>query len=476
MPARLPSLFPALLALLALSLATGPALASTSPEKVQAVYEDIAAGQSDATALYLRGEPEKALANLRRFEKKGDWLPSFVLGNMTWKMHPAESFAWHQQAAQWRGDAGPVNLELALHYTRREECQQAADAWRKVEKAGAFQGYFPAVAAYCQFKLGNDADAIALFERAEFGAPGRFEGLLEEIWGPRPALVRHAEGLAAFRAGQDTDIEALINASFAEGDGALLELIKASKQVAVAPESLKLLACLEPAIAAKAAQTEQLVGGQLVDYGQDWEASEARLAQAWRAAFNQCGIVLPGKPLPASMALARNAVYVAKRESLATEAELLAAHGPALAALANGAEDNFEALDLLAALQMGANDRAAVAQSDELGWQRYRSARFAASRILGEALKDGADPETVAALARRAWNDFPDDAMVLWLVLEKGGLTGDDRRRALRSQILAEFHGPTGEFLMHPGKSAIRLVQAVQAYRQLPPAAPASAR
>ena len=458
-------------ALLATALVASPALAGTSPEKVQAVYRDIAAGQSGATAFYLRGEPGKALANLRRFEKKGDWLPSFVLGNMAWRMHPAESFAWHQQAAQWRGDAGPVNLELALHYTRREECEQAADAWRKVERAGAFEGYFPAVAAYCQFKLGNDAAAIALFEKAEFGSPGRFEGLLEEIWGPRPALVRHAEGLAAFRAGQDTDIEALIGASFAEGAAALVELVKATRAASSPPLALQQLACLEPAITAEAAQTEQLGNGQLVDYGQEWEASEARLAEAWRAAFNQCGIVLPGKPLPASMALARNAVYVARRESLATEAELLAAHGTALAALANGTEDNFEALDLLAALQMGANDRAAVAQSDELGWQRYRSARFAASRILGEALKDGAAPETVAAMARRAWNDFPDDALVLWLVLEKGGLTGDDRRRALRAQILAEFHGPTGEYLMHPGKSAIRLVQAVQAYRQLPPAA-----
>lgn len=472
MPARLPSLFPVLMAV---ALAAGPAWAKTSPEKVQAVYEDIAAGQSDATALYLRGEPEQALANLRRFEKQGDWLPSFVLGNMTWKMHPAESFAWHQQAAQWRGDAGPVNLELALHYTRREECEQAADAWRKVEKAGAFEGYFPAVAAYCQFKLGNDAAAIALFERAEFGAPGRFEGLLEEIWGPRPALVRHAEGLAAFRAGQDTDIEALINVSFAEGDGALLELIKASKQVAAAPESLRLLACLEPAIAARGKHIEKYGSGELPAYGQAWDADEAAVAEGWREALTKCGTVLPGQPLPASMALARNLIYLATQASLATQAQMLAAHGQALAQRANSSEGDFEALDTLAALQMGANDRAAVMQSDELGWQRYRSARYASSRVLGEVLKEGADPAAVAALARRAWNDFPDDALVLWLVLEKGGLTGDDRRRALRSQILAEFHGPTGEYLMHSGKSAIRLLQAVQAYRQVVESTPASA-
>lgn len=473
MPARSPSLFPALLAL---ALAAGPALAKTSPEKVQAVYQDIAAGQSDATALYLRGEPEKALANLRRFEKQGDWLPSFVLGNMTWRWHPAESLAWHEQAAQWRGDAGPVNLELALHYTRHEQCDKAGQAWRKAERAGAMEGYFPAVAAYCQFKLGNDAAAFALFEKAQFGAPGRFEGLLEEIWGPRPALVRHAEGLAAYRAGRPTDIEALINLAFLEGSAAMLELTKAAEADAAAPPSLKQLACLLPAIAAREVLLERAVNGEQPSYGPEWDAAEAGMADLSRKTLGQCGLALPGQPLPDSLALARNVLHWVDQQSLATQAELLAAHGPALAALANSAEGNFEALDLLAALQMGANDRTAVAQSDELGWQRYRSARFAASRILGEVLKDNADPEAVSALARRAWSDFPDDALVLWLVLEKGGLTGDDRRRALRSQILAEFHGPTGEYVMHPGKSAIRLVQAVQAYRQLPPPAPAAAR
>lgn len=474
MPPRLPSLC---LSVLAMALATAPALARTSPEKIQAVYRDIAAGQSDATALYLRGEPEKALANLRRFEKEGEWLPSFVLGNMTWRLHPAESLAWHEQAAQWRGDAGPVNLELALHYTRHEQCDKAGQAWRKAERAGAMEGHFPAVAAYCQFKLGNDAAAFALFEQAEFGAPGRFEGLLEELWGPRPALVRHAEGLAAYRAGRPTDIEALINASFAQGSDALLELIKAAKADAAAPQSLQQLACLQPAIAAYEVLMERAVSGEQPSYGPEWDAAEAEVADLWRKTLGQCGLALPGEPLPASLALARNVLHRIDQQSLATQAELLAAHGPALTALANSAEGSFEALDLLAALQMGAKDRDAVAQSDELGWQRYRSARFAASRILGETLKDDADPEAVAALARRAWSDFPDDALVLWLVLEKGGLAGDDRRRALRSQILAEYHSPTGEYLMHPGKSAIRLLQAVQAYRQLrPAAAPAAAR
>ncbi|MCX7034896.1 MAG: hypothetical protein NT046_13195, partial [Arenimonas sp.] len=369
----------------------------------------------------------------------------------------------------------PVNLELALHYTRHEQCDKAAQAWRKAGRAVAMGGYFPALAAYCQFKLGNDAAAFALFEKAEFGAPGRFEGLLEEIWGPRPALVRHAEALAAYRAGRPTDIEALINVAFAESSAAVLELIKAAKADAAAPQSLQQLACLQPAIAAQATLLERAVSGEQLDYGPEWDAAEAGVADLWRKTLGQCGLALPGQPLPASLALARNLLHRVNQQELATQAELLAAHGPALAALANSAEGNFEALDLLAALQMGANDRAAVAQSDELGWQRYRSARFAASRVLGEALKDDANAEAVAALARRAWNDFPDDALVLWLVLEKGGLTGDDRRRALRSQILAEFHGPTGEYLMHSGKSAIRLLQAVQAYRQVVESTPASA-
>jgi hypothetical protein len=401
-------------------------------------------------------------------------------------MHPAESLAWHRQAAEWSGDSPIAHAELALEFTRPEDCEHAVDSWSKVDAAGMLEGYFPAVFAYCQLKLGHDREAFALMERAEYGHPGQFEGLLEEIWGERPALARHGDLLAAFRAGKPDEAEALLAAAheLSEYSGqrqqALLEIAKAADAAGSTSADLRDLSCLRPVYEgglANARERERADDDYSAYDPDKLDAQAAEAALRWRKGLDACGLVLSGHRLPASESLARGLLEAAVDLKLATPQELLAAHGPALKARAESASGDFAALDVLAALQMLAQDKAGVAASDQLGWERYGNARFAASRVLGQLIADGKVTEATKAMLVRAAAQFPDDAQVGALVIKYGGLEGEARKQALRRQVLAEFHGPTEQMLMHSGKSAKLVVMAMNEYRRMVEAvAPAPAQ
>ncbi|MFT3806432.1 hypothetical protein [Arenimonas sp.] len=442
-------------------------------QTLSAAAQEASEGANDD---YLAGDPQKALARLRSIEKTGDAEAAFVLGNMTWVMHPAESFAWHRQALEWGGDNAAVQLELALHYTRQENCPEAVRAWRRVEAAGELQGYFPAVAAYCLLVLGQDREAFAMFALAKFGKVGKFEGLLEEIWGERPTLASFADAMAALRAGKSTDAsEAMKFATALPGyDGqrarVFAVMLEASNPVAKTDPALKDLACLRPWI------DDDLRRGALYrernesyDFPDEAQRKRERASQAeaLRSALDGCGFVLGEGRLPASDSLARVLLSDVMEFQLATAKELLERHGAGLKARAESEAGDVEALSLLAALQLRAEDRAGLAQSDRYGWERYRDARFAASRVAGLGAGTAEEKASVAAEARRALKDFPDSAYVLMLVLTEGDLKGEERKRALRSQVLAEFHGLTAESVLHASKSARRLVEAFVEYRDL---------
>ena len=68
-------------------------------------------------------------------------------------------------------------------------------------------------------------------------------------------------------------------------------------------------------------------------------------------------------------------------------AEVLRRHGAELQARARSEAGDLPALEMLAYLQVSVGDQAALKASDELGWRRYRVAKFAKSRLIG-ALSD----------------------------------------------------------------------------------------
>lgn len=458
-----------------LSGSTASFAAELDMSRVSSLSATAQQASEGATDDYLEGNAQKALARLRKIEKSGDAEAAFVLGNMTWTLHPAESFAWHQQALQWGGDNAAVQLELALHYTRRENCVEAVKAWQRVDELDELAGYFPAVAAYCHLKLGQDREAFAMFDRAKFGHAGKFEGLLEEIWGERPTLANHAEALAAFKAGQSKDSRELLKHALAlpgyngQRARALTAILAVDSELMKSDPTLQDLRCLRPWIADDRRRGEDyLKREESYDYPNEDERKAERSGRAavLAKALQDCGLMLGQGRLPASDALARVLLADVIEFELASARTMLDRHGPGLKQRAESSTGDLEALELLAALQLRAEDRKGLAESDRYGWERYREVRFAASRVAG--LMGGSAEEQALAgeEARRAWKDFPDHAYVLKLVLQLGDLQGEDRKRALRSQVLAEFHGPTEESALHASKSARALVRALIEYRK----------
>lgn len=466
----------ALCALLVAPLLGAAALAAEPPDMARLSEISSRAGTvvSGNAAHYLEGRPEKALAALRQLHVDGDWETAFVLGNMTWVIHPEASLAWHQQALAWSGGNSASQLEMALQHTRREDCPAAIKAWDHVDAAGELKGHMPVVAAYCHFKLGDYNRAYALLEKAQIRHAGRLEGLLDEIWGARPALVRHAEGVAALRAGGRPDADVLLDATVSLGTQkgeryrGLLAVVDAAGAQPPAGD-LADLRCLRSVLADDATMAKH-------DDGYSPEPPERRLARAkrWKRALDRCSLVLGEGRLPAGKALSGLLLRISLSLDLIDARRALAQHGPALQARAQSEAGDFAALEVLAALQAMSGDRTGLAASDELGWKRYRSARFAASRVIGLLPDTGKPDVAMANAARAAWVDFPEDSQVLWMVLDFGGLEGADRERALRSQVLAEFHGVTAYSELHASKSAARLVKALGEYRALVLPAPAA--
>ena len=446
--------------------------------RMEAITRKLEAVQAQAADDYLKGDAAAALARVRGIVDERNWVDLLALGNMTWVSNPAESLQWHQQAYALSGQSNDVLLELAYHYTRRDECTQAVDAWAVLDRAGKVGTYMPMLAGYCYLKLGRDADAFRMFDRAEVGGhDGRFEHVLGELWGPRPAMIRFADHLSALKASGDADAfaQALLLAFGMEGHERGLAL--SSLAEAAAPHAAGLqagaadLGCLRPVFAIEMKDTsardylDPPDGADYFEIEAKYEKARAALKDAWVKQLDACGLVTSGHPLPANSALARVLVAWADSEKIATPEDLLARHGKDLDVRARSQDGDLQALELLAALQARTTSPD-LAASDELGWTRYRQANFAASRVIGLLLRDKAPtPETLAML-ERAHQDFPDDANLLQFWLQYGKPTPEQARAGWRTLALLQFRKPTGRSLFGDGPSASTLFMALGEYRK----------
>lgn len=471
---------PVLCALVACSLAAATASAGGRPpdaRRMDAMLERLEPANVLATEDFLRGDLVAGRARLEAVVDRRDWVGLLALGNMAWVSHPAESLAWHQQAYALSRQNDHVLLELAYHHTRRGECTQAVDAWARLDAAGMVGTYMPMLAGYCHLVLGQDAQAFAMFERARIGHSGRFEHVLGELWGPAPAPVRFARHVTALRAGGEPTVffEALELAITM--DGRHRGLAMATLLDGARPHADRLgsavadLDCLRPAFEREAGEpvertpAEDDLAATLEADRRAEQAREARTA-AWAAQLRTCRLLLDAHPLPSDSRLAWLLASDVLTRRIATAEALLARHGRTLDARARSAQGDLPALRLLAALQVRAKDAAGLAASDELGWTRYREPRFAASRVIGELVRDeGPTPEGMALLTR-ARADFPDDAYILEYWLRLGQPTPEQARAGWRELALRQFRAPTGQSLFQFGPSASTLMLALRKYRE----------
>ncbi|WP_420008804.1 tetratricopeptide repeat protein [Xanthomonas sacchari] len=428
-------------------------------KRLHAIGRQIELAEDAATEDYLHGDPERAAARLRGAVDETDWLALFALANNVWRLDPAHSFQWHQRAYALSDGNPYALLELALEYTRHEQCAEAADAWQKVDHAGLLERHLPMLAGYCYLQLGQDQRAFAMFERSR-SRHGDLEHLLQEVWGQPEVLRAHAERLKAFKGtGDARELDAaLVNAiRFKTGAdrGRALRVIADAAAHVPRSDLAGPMSCLRPVFEAEAA-----VAG-----GNGAEADGERLRDLWKAQMASCKLSVAADPLPDSSALFEFLLVNALNLSIVSRQDVLAAHRDALEARIRSVAGDLTALKVLASLQESLKDPG-LKDTDMLGWDRYGQADFAISRIHGEVVQGVLSDEGKALLVR-AYAQFPHDPKILQAWLEFGTPDRETARQGWRELILLQFHAPTLETdPIHFSPLARTLYVAINKYRQ----------
>jgi len=419
--------------------------------------------QPKATEDYLAGDADRALERFLAVSDENDWKSLFMLGNMLFTLQPEESFRWHQRAYELSRHDDLVLLELAYDYTRRDECSKAVSAWRKVDKADLFGSYMPMLATYCHLKLGDDAGAFAMMDRFK-ARHGQLEGALKDVWG-EPVLRVHADMLGRFkRSGSAADLDAALKNSVRFDVGrdrgrALLAMADAATSAAPSPGDVAApLQCLRPALEMEASLPTNADSGST--------AGKNAIRDLWKQRMDACGLAINGHALPGNAALARVLVVTAIDLDIASAQELVLAHASQLDERARSKDGDIAALRLLAAMQARTQDPA-LQQTDELGWSRYASPEFAASRLSGMFKPDATPtPENLARLDQ-AHRQFPDEPNILRLWLRYGRPSNEDAREGWRRLALMEFRKPSLQRdEMHFQPTAFTLYEALREYRE----------
>jgi tetratricopeptide (TPR) repeat protein len=448
---------------------------SQAAGNAEAFNRALTQAQAAATNYYLHGEPEQALQQFQALAKNADWQSLLQLGNVVWKLEPAQSFQWHMQAYEGSGRRdNAALLELAYDYTRQDDCPRAIEAWRKLDAAGMLKGYTSMLAGYCYFKLGQDDQALQMFNRAVLQQQ-QFEDSLIDLWTP-DALAEYARSLSTFKAESNpANLQAVLDNAIKLSSGkergtALLAITDASK---ASPKNLGSvpgqLNCLRPAFEAEAAKPAETVP-RTTPLQQQREAinrADAAIKTAWQQRLENCKLLTNGNSLPENSTLAKLLVTYALNNKLASAAELLAMHGSTLNERARSQAGDHDALRVLASLQEAAQ-HPDLKNSDELGWSRYADPEFAVSRI-NKIFQSGntLSPEDLALLDK-AHREFPRQQRILMWWLMTTHPSAEAARQGWREVILLEFHRPTlRRDPIHFWIRAMILYSALNEYRKI---------
>jgi tetratricopeptide (TPR) repeat protein len=376
----------------------------------------------------LRGDLDGYVDAIRRATDPKEWASLFVAGNLLYDVAPATALELHEAAAALAPDVGEIQLELGYDHQRLEQCDRAVVAWSAADRLGALKSPAVGLAAYCLFKTGRLDEGIALWRRVDFRAhhTGLDRAIHAVFGGPAP-LRTHALLHARARGGDPRALRELIGNAL----DWRIDWWNAASQADVLDAVAALTADLR-------GKTDALA--REVDCAR--RVAGATQAPAVRTAIESCRVLLDPHPYPVSSEVGKYLVSRTVELGLLDGATALARFGGELASRAASGPGDRAALEVLAFLQVRAQDAAGLARSDELGWRRYRLPEFALSRVAGLLLADDAAVKTQGrVLLVEALRDFPEDARLLRYDFVLNPYQGPPREAALLRLILAEYHG-----------------------------------
>ncbi len=379
-----------------------------------------AVGRDHEELLY-GGQLSLAVAELQEAAMAGGPWQQLVAGNMLWQHAPEVSLMLHEAAQDELPDSHSysVELELALGYTRADRCEEAIERWQSMRADNSLPEHAGYVAAYCYMKQGDPREALRIVTESRFaGSHVSAEKLTYSVFGGPYPIQRYDD---AYRRAQS-------------GDGRAMD-------------ELLLLAVHWPtdwwnqnpnaAALRHARQLMPTVWPEDSRAHREWECFWDQLdssAAVEPAMLADCGVLVEDHPYPASSALGE---ILLPRWSEHDPTDLLARFRPTLWMRATSEQGDLSALRVLANLQARAGAHDELADTDELGWKRYRARNFAISRLGGLAADGPASPEYAAALDQ-ATVDFPEDPYLRALQLSVRYPEGDFRIEDLAAVILAE--------------------------------------
>lgn len=382
--------------------------------QVEAESEGAAAFNERHRPLQFSGRLDQAVSELVAYGEQGGAARRFAIGNMLWSLAPDASLSLHRSADALQPDQPEILYELALHYTRKDDCAAALPLWKRLQ---ASRVGIPAqatyIAAYCHL-AGDPQAAVEIVDASKVDSHHvGAEKMSFEVFGGPSDLSRFDRDYRDAAGGDRGALERLLARSFDWQTDWWNHAPQPSAQ--------------DAAIALARAQWNPQQRER-----QEWDCLWPKLRDSERAFesadLDRCRVLVGGHPYPASSALGLVALgrLVARSEQPPDFAALLARHGGTLRERATGKAGDLEALRVLAYLQQGAGDAAGLAQSDELGWKRYRDPRFALSRVQHAEPEPGVAPDPAyRAMLAQAARDFPHAPLYPMLEAVYRALPGD---------------------------------------------------
>jgi tetratricopeptide (TPR) repeat protein len=414
---------------LVVGLASLPPSAWSEPrEAIQRWSTTLGAiAKSERPRLY-RGDLEGYVDAIRRGADAKDWASLFVAGNFLYEIAPDRALELHEAAAGLEPDAGEAPLELGYDYQRRDQCDRAAVAWSHADRLGTLKSPATGLAAYCSFKLGRLDEALAFWQRVEWRS--HHTGLdvaIHAVFGGPSALRTHALLMARARAGDERALRELVWNALAWR----IDWWNAESD----PDALAAAASLLSDLKGKDNATTR-----------EFDCARRMLVAAdaatARTTLEGCRLLVAPHPYPVSSEIAKSLVDRGVAVGVLDVSTLLTRFGAELATRAQSSNGDRSALEVLGYLQARTRDEAGLAQSNELGWRRYRIPEFATSRVAGLLLSDDTAAKAQGkTLLEQALRDFPDESRLLRYDFVLRQPQGADREAALVRLIVAEYHG-----------------------------------
>ncbi|KRD34621.1 hypothetical protein ASE35_07680 [Lysobacter sp. Root916] len=342
------------------------------------------------------GRLAEAIASEVAYAEKGGAARRFVVANRLWALAPATSERLHRSADELLPDQPLIVYELALHYTRNDDCPRALPLWKRLKTVGALPPQATFLYAYCQLATGDERGAYDLVQTSKVrethvGA----EKMSYAVFGGTDYLTLHDEDYRKAEAGDRVALDRALARAFDWRS----DWWNYGQNAAARDALHDLMARLWSAQKRERAEWDCL-WPLLID-------SERKLGVA---DLDRCQLLVGAHSYPASSALGR---IVLGRLAADAEDELdfsafHARHAATLRERAYSSTGDFEALRVLAFLQQSVGDEAGLAQTDELGWKRYRDETFARSRIEHAHPAPGQTPDAAfRAMLQQAMRDFP---------------------------------------------------------------------